>query len=159
MKPRGIKTEIKKLYLKGLTVPQIVTRVKGAKPNTIYRWVKSENWNVLCDEKMQAAIKSPETLLDAIYSLVKTLPDIATDETKLASRADAISKLMKTFKTFAKEQDRLNQVLFVTGELAVYMSDQKSKFIYDEKFRETFDKLLTGFQNEMIKKHGEDNYA
>lgn len=131
--------------------------LKGANPSTIYTWIRKEGWREQQDDKLKSFNKSPEILLEALDSMIKELSDSVKDPVAMAKAADAISKMAKSIKTLSKDKDRLGNVLFVIGELGKHMNEQDNNFLFNEEFRDKFDKLLETFQSKMILKFNPKN--
>jgi adenosyl cobinamide kinase/adenosyl cobinamide phosphate guanylyltransferase len=148
MKSKELKSEAKKLFLKGTEVTDICKRLRLPK-NTVYNWTKKEKWSDLRKSKIQSVSSAAEVLLDKLEKMIASL-DVKQDADKMAKTADSIVKIIKSIKTLSKDADRFSAVIFVIGELGKYMNDSKSS--YDEFFREKFDTLLEGFQKLMIQK-------
>jgi len=157
---KQLKSEIKRLYLEGKEVPEICKMFKGLRGTTIYTWIRKENWKTHRDEKMKRFIKSPEILMQMLDRMIESLSVEGglKDSAAVAKTADSISKITKSIKTLLKDKDRLASVLFVIGELGQHMNKQDNDFIYDEDFRGKFDKLLLGFQNNMINKFSPNSF-
>jgi adenosyl cobinamide kinase/adenosyl cobinamide phosphate guanylyltransferase len=148
MKSKELKSEAKKLFLRGTEVTDICKRLRLPK-NTVYNWTKKEKWSDLRKSKIQSVSSAAEVLLDKLEKMIASL-DVKQDADKMAKTADSIVKIIKSIKTLSKDADRFSAVIFVIGELGKYMNDSKSS--YDEFFREKFDTLLEGFQKLMIQK-------
>ena len=159
MNIKDLKPEIKRLYLDGVSVPEICAMYKKANDSTIYTWIRKENWKVLKDEGLKRFTDSPEILLQSLKDMIGKLHEKVDDPDAVAKSSDSISKIAKTIKTLWKDKDRLGSVLFVTGELGKHMNEQDNGFIYDQEFRDKFDKLLESFQSKMILKYSQKNFS
>lgn len=161
MNIKDLKPEIKRLYTDGKDVPEICEMFPKANDSTIYTWIRKEDWKLLRDQKMQRFIKSPEILMQMLENMIDGLADKdgkILDSTNAAKSADSISKIVKSIKTLSKDKDRLGSVLFVTGELGKHMNEQDNGYLFDDEFRNKFDKLLETFQAKMILKYSEKNF-
>lgn len=152
-----LKPHIKELYMQGRTVEDIITTVRGAKPSTVYHWVKKENWDTLRDKKLNKFTNAPEILLDMLYKMFEELKENLSNETNFAKVSDAILKITKSIKSLSKEKDRLSSVIFTMTELSKYINSCDDSVLYDAEFRTKLDKLLEGFQNLMLDKYSPKN--
>jgi transposase len=142
----------------------------------IYRWVKQGSWREKREKKGDLKRRTPEILLDdlqAILNTIKqareyleikgsqqtTLDDMKQSLSIITKCSDAVSKITKSIRTTFRDLDRLDSILFAFGEFRIYVADEQKKKGYDEEFYEKLDKLLEGFQDEVIKKFSPKNMS
>ena len=152
-----IKPEVERLYLEGKDAGDIMKIFPQLPSSTLYTWIQKYKWNEKRDSKLTKYTKTPEILLDTLERMIQSLDTSLTDPLATAKTADAISKIVKSIKSLSKEKDRLSSILFTIGELGKYMNTCEISHLFDEEFRNKFDKLLTGFGELMLEKYSPKN--
>lgn len=155
-----IRNHCKQLYLEGKEAAEIVILVKGVSKSLLYTWIKKYGWAQLRDKKLQSYQNASEILLSKLEEVMQALnskdengKSVFSEPGQIVKIADSVAKIVKSIKSLDKDKDRLAQVLFVTGELGMYMNELEHRYTFDDDFRQKFDKLLEGFQARMIEKY------
>lgn len=159
--------QAKRLYLEGKDAGDILKIFPQLKSSTLYTWIKKFRWAELRDTKLQSYTESPEIMLGMLEDMVKQVPDMLKNEamtvpeksSALAKIADSISKITKSIKSLSKDKDRLSSIIFSVEQLGMFINKYPDKSIVDDEFLIKFDKILSGFQTEMLEKFSPKNLS
>ena len=154
-----IKNEIRTLYVEGKEPSDILKLFPYIKSSTLYYWMKKEKWKQVKDKKLNQYSYTPEILLGSLQKMIDGLDKKLEDPDAVAKSADAISKIVKSIKSLSKDKDRLSSIIFTISELSKYINDCPFSNIFTDDFRNTLDKLLSGFQNKMLEKYNPKNFS
>ena len=157
MNTKLLKPEVRKLYLDGKDVTDIIKLFPSLNQSTIYNWIKKDNWSTIRDSKLSKYTNAPELLLEMLYKMFEQLGEDLKDSVKTAKNSDAILKIIKSYKSLWKEGDRLSSVIFTVGEMIKYLNKTDNAQMFEEVFRDKMEKFLIGFQNLMIEKYSPNN--
>jgi chaperonin cofactor prefoldin len=173
-----IKKQAKNLFMQGRDPVEILDTISDLSPSTLYNWIKAGSWRNERENKILSQQQAGEILLDNLQKLIQRVHKITEsldnidlrdaddpeyDPVKIAEAqsnavakfSDSISKITKSINTLFKQQDRLSQIIFSFGEFKNYISSQAKSF--DDKFLLDLEKMLLGFQQDMIKKYSSKN--